>query len=251
MDLVSTSKRSPRSLRRSGKLCAQPSDVDTSAAAADEVEAACREARLDRIESCTSRSFIVCPSLHDSVGLAPPHPYRFAMHSSAQGRFHVCAILRIDPVSDLRSLLCLVPKQALGCGSGMVRCSGNEAVPGNLCDLIHSKAKLASPDWLCDWSNHACGHFDRPVRGTSPPSLRPRSLASSLAGGLARALLFVSELFYHSLEPFISNGTGTQSDALDQFAHPLRTGDGNNGHDAGVWVPAIDQKRQYFTCRSI
>src|SRR5271169_7046949 len=130
MDLVPTSKRSPGSARRSGKLCAQPSDVDTSAAAADQVKAACREARLDRSESCTSCSFTVRASLYDTIGLAPPHPYHSAMHSSAQGRFHVCAVLRIDPVSYLRCLLCLAPKQALGRGSGMVRCGGNEAIPG-------------------------------------------------------------------------------------------------------------------------
>src|SRR5580704_1006474 len=138
MDLVSTSKRSSGSARRLGKFRAQPSVIDTSPAAPDQVETACCQARLDRIQSCTSRSFIIRPSPYDTVGLAPPHPDHFALHSSPQGRLPVCPILRIDPFLDLRRLLCLVPKQALDCGSGMVRRSSNEAIPCTLGNLVHS-----------------------------------------------------------------------------------------------------------------
>src|SRR5579863_806414 len=101
MDLVSTSKRPPGSARRFGKLCAQPSVIDPSATAPDEVESACSKARLDRIQSRPSRSFIICPSPNYTVGLAPTCPDHFALHSSPQSRFSVCPILRIDPVLDL------------------------------------------------------------------------------------------------------------------------------------------------------
>src|SRR5271169_6464380 len=111
MDLVSTSERSPASARWPGRFCAQPSAVDTSAPAPDEIKASCCQARLDRIQSCTSRAFLVSPSPYDTVGVAPPHPDHSVVHSSSQGRFPVCPILRIDPVFDLRCVLCLVPRQ--------------------------------------------------------------------------------------------------------------------------------------------
>src|ERR1700722_19149836 len=112
MDLVSTSKRSPGSTRWVGDLCAQSSVIDTSDTAPDEVEAACCKARLDRIQPCTSRSFTTCPSPYDTIELAPPDPDHFVMHTSPRDRFHVCPILRVNPICDLWRLLCVLPKQA-------------------------------------------------------------------------------------------------------------------------------------------
>ena len=97
-------------------------------------------------------------------------------YSSAQGRFHVCPILRTDSVPHLYRVLRLLPKQALDCRSGVVHRRGHEIVPSPISDPLHSEEKLASPDGFSDWANSAWRDFAQFVRGGSAPSFRAGSV---------------------------------------------------------------------------